>query len=80
MERRSLQGHQRAFHSILQGRLPQECLLTYMATGHNLGLHFRVDERPFATYFDVHQGYRVLTHSHIPLGVFGSECGVCGQI
>ena len=27
--------------------------------------HFGVDEHPFATYFDVHQGYRVLTHSHI---------------
>ena len=31
--------------------------------GHNLWLHFGVDEHPFATYFDVHQGYRVLTHS-----------------
>ena len=35
--------------------------------GHNPWLHFDVDEHPFATYFDVHQGYRVLTHSHIPL-------------
>ena len=26
-----------------------------------------VDEHPFATYFDVHQGYRVLTHSHMKL-------------
>ena len=25
------------------------------------------DEHPFATYFDVHQGYMVLTHSHIDL-------------
>ena len=24
-----------------------------------------MDEHPFATYFDVHQGYRVLTNSHI---------------
>ena len=32
-------------------------------------LHFRVDEHPFATYFDVHQGYRVLTHSHISLSI-----------
>ena len=23
------------------------------------------DEHPFATYFDVHQGYMVLTHSHM---------------
>ena len=37
----------------------------HMAMGHNLWLHFGVDEHPFATYFDVHQGYRVLTHSHI---------------
>ena len=27
--------------------------------GHNLWLHFGVDEHPFATYYDVHQGYRV---------------------
>ena len=36
-----------------------------MAMGHNLWLHFGVDEHPFATYFDVHQGYRALTHTHI---------------
>ena len=30
-----------------------------VAMGHNLWLHFGVDEHPFATYFDVHQGYRV---------------------
>ena len=39
-------------------------LLNTLAMGHNLCLHFGVDEHPFATYFDVHQGYRVLT-SHI---------------
>ena len=33
-------------------------------TGHSLWRHF-VDEHPFATYFDAHQGYRVLTHSHL---------------
>ena len=33
--------------------------------GHNLWFHSGVDEHPFATYFDVHQGYRVLTHSQI---------------
>ena len=27
--------------------------------------HFGVDEHPFATYFDVHQGYRGVTHSHV---------------
>ena len=32
--------------------------------GHILWLlHLGVDEPPFATYFAVHQGYRVLTHS-----------------
>ena len=37
-----------------------------MAMGHNLWRsHFGVHEHPFNTYFDVHQGYRVLTHSHI---------------
>ena len=34
-----------------------------LAMGHKLWLHFGVDEHRFATYFDVHQGYRVLTHS-----------------
>jgi len=29
------------------------------------------DEHPFATYFDVHQGYMVLTHSHIKYKMFG---------
>ena len=38
---------------------------TYVAMEHKLWLHFEVDEHPFATYFDVHQGYRVLTRSHI---------------
>ena len=36
-----------------------------VAMGHNLWLHFGVDEHPFATYFDFHQGYRVWTHSHV---------------
>ena len=31
----------------------------------NLCLHFGADEHPGNTYFDVHQGYRVLTHSHM---------------
>ena len=50
---------------------PQEntdMLVSYghdMAMGHNLWLHVEVNEHPFATIFDVHQGYRVLTHSHI---------------
>ena len=34
--------------------------------GHNLWLHFGLDEHQVATYFDVHQGYRVLTHSQMP--------------
>ena len=38
----------------------------YLVMGQNLWLHFGVDEHPFATYLDVHQGYRVLTHSHLP--------------
>ena len=38
-----------------------------MAMGHNLWLHFGVDEHPFATYY-VHQGYRVLTHSQMGRG------------
>jgi len=36
------------------------------------------DEHPFATYFDVHQGYMVLTYSHLPTksGDFQQLC-VC---
>ena len=30
-----------------------------------MAVGFGVDEHPFATFFDVHQGYRVLTHSHV---------------
>ena len=37
----------------------------HLAMGQNLCLHFGADEHPCATYFDVHQGYRVLTHSHM---------------
>ena len=37
-----------------------------MAMGHNLWRsHFGGEENPFATYFDVHHEYRVLTHSHM---------------
>ena len=36
----------------------------HLAMGHNLCLHFGADH-PCTTYFDVHQGYRVLTHSHL---------------
>ena len=42
----------------------------HMAMGQKLWLHFGVDEHPFASYFDVHQGYRVLTHSHMGLPFF----------
>ena len=50
-----------------------------MAMGHNLWLHFGRDEHPFATYFDVHQGYRVLTHGHICIGKVRSQiCAVLG--
>ena len=36
-----------------------------MAIGQNLWCHIWVDEHPFTIYFDVHQGYRVLTHGHM---------------
>ena len=39
-----------------------------LAMWHNLWLHFGADGHPFATYFDVHQGYRVLTHNHLAVG------------
>ena len=38
------------------------CVLA-LAMDHNLCLHFGADEHLCTTYFDVHQGYRVLTHS-----------------
>ena len=36
-----------------------------MAMGQNLSYHIWVDEHPFTSYFDVHQGYRVLTHNQM---------------
>ena len=38
-------------------------LFSPFSMGHNLWLHFGVEEHSFATCFDVHQWYRVLTHS-----------------
>ena len=38
-----------------------------MAMGHNLWLHFTADEDPLATYFDVYQAYRALTHSQVSI-------------
>ena len=31
--------------------------------------HFQGDEHPFTSYFEVHQGYKVLTHCHIEDGL-----------
>ena len=75
-----LNGGEWCFHSFAQRVWPvslslawessdtsqkQGCLDNHVSMGHNLRLHFWVDEHPFATYFDVHHGYRVLTHSHV---------------
>ena len=38
----------------------------YVAMHHNQWLYFGGEEIPFATYFDGHQGYRVLTHNLKP--------------
>ena len=38
------------------------------------------DEHPFATYFDVHQGYMVLTHSHVKTdSINWSTCEMMGS-
>ena len=37
----------------------------HMAMGHNLWLHFGVDEQPFVTYFDVYQGYMCKSDPHL---------------
>ena len=56
----------------------------HMAMGHNLWRsHFGVHEHPFASYFDVHQGYRVLTHSHLSgrhISTFAPPCRNCSAI
>ena len=44
-------------------------LLLRSGHGHNLCLHFGADEQPCTTYFDVHQGYRVLTRSQVYLNI-----------
>ena len=36
-----------------------------MAMEQYLYIPFLGDEHPFTSYFDVHQGYKVLTHCHI---------------
>ena len=46
---------------------------SHVAMGHNLWLQFGADEHPCTTYFDVHQGYRVLTHSYVALASDKSE-------
>ena len=46
-------------------REPQMTCAGLRCGGHNLWRsHFGVDEHPFVIYFDVHQGYRILTHRH----------------
>ena len=59
---------------------PYECgLISQMAMGRNLWLHFGVDEHPFVTYFDVHQGYRVLAHSQINTGCLARVVSIPGN-
>ena len=44
-------------------------LINHMGMDQYLYIPFLGDEHPFTSYFDVHQGYKVLTHCHIVLGV-----------
>ena len=37
---------------------------------------FLGDEHPFTSYFDVHQGYKVLTHCHMFHIVYGQLEGI----
>jgi len=39
---------------------------SHMGMDQYLLIPFLGDEHPFTSYFDVHQGYKVLTHCHIP--------------
>jgi len=41
--------------------------------GQYLYIPFLGDEHPFTSYFDVHQGYKVLTHSHMRNSVFRAK-------
>ena len=43
----------------------EQIVQTQMAMGQNLWYHIWVDEHPFTIYFDVHWGYRVLTHNQM---------------
>ena len=45
----------------------------YMAMDQYLLIPFLGDEHPFTSYFDVHQGYKVLTHCHIKKKLNSSE-------
>ena len=60
-----LQLHLPAALKVLGSARQSLAIELHMAMGHNLWRsHFGVDEHPFATNFDVQQGYKVLTHSH----------------
>ena len=41
--------------------------LAYLTMDQYLYIPFLGDEHPFTSYFDVHQGYKVLTHCHLTL-------------
>ena len=54
----------RASSSCRRARCDATGMLTW-PWGITYGSILGVDEHPFATYFDVHQGYRVLSHSKL---------------
>ena len=54
--------------------------MSYLAMGHNLWLHFGVDEHPFAANLIFTKGNRVLTHSHLFGGLPHSVWFLCRKV
>jgi len=58
---------------VLQKKMRREssAALIHMVFVYHVGMDqyllipFLGDEHPFTSYFDVHQGYKVLTHCHV---------------
>jgi len=51
--------------------------LWHLGMDQYLLIPFLGDEHPFTSYFDVHQGYKVLTHCHFISLIFGWWCVFC---
>ena len=59
---------------IMEGEITSNEHLRFFPNGHGSKYHIWVDEHPFTSYFDVHLGYKVLTHNQISDEVLSLYC------